>query len=144
MPDRPQAVGDVPEAVVPQPEQAIAGARVNLGRKSRAQLAVELAIELLAVGGRKRHVERAERGHPAGEIARREIAGVELARLDHGRQVGCTPSLLGHVGNDLERERRAQPRAQRRGKLPERLRVNRGIGLIAAKAQHRSRHGKAW
>lgn len=44
MPDRTQPVGDVPKTVVPETEHAISGARVDIGGKSRTEIAVELSI----------------------------------------------------------------------------------------------------
>ena len=91
--DRAQAVGEVAEAVVPERQHAKAGCAADVVGEAVAEIAVQRPVGALTVGDEKRQVQHAQRRDAAGEIARAEIAQVEIAALHQGQQVARLASL---------------------------------------------------
>ena len=100
--ERPPGVRNVAQAVVPEGKYLVFGARGNLARKPRAKLAVEACARIAPVGERERNVENAQRRHTFGQIARREIAEVDVAGRDEIEKIGNLAAALGDIPLELD------------------------------------------
>ena len=116
--DRPGAVGEVADAVVPEGERKIAGGLGDRRLEPRAERPVERRIQGCSRLDHERQIEHPERRGALGKIARREIAHVECAALHELQQVGGLMPECGDVRGDLARRRRRRGGARARGRTP--------------------------
>ena len=138
-PDRPPPVGDVAKAVVPEAEHPIAGGLRHVGRHSLPLRPVEKRIGRRPVSDEKRPVEQAERWHARGEIARCEIADVEIVALGHDQQIVGAAAGRHDAAGEFDLDAWMPP--ERVCNARQRAREDRAWRLVSGEADADLRHG---
>ena len=108
---------------------------MHAGLEQRAQFAVERRMHRRTIAHDERQLERAELGHRPGEAHRGDVAGFQLAGLDHRRQVARRAPEVEHVADEFELHAiLAQARGKPFTEAARRLVVDGRRHLVAAEA----------